>query len=143
MKNRFNINEEEKNRIRGLHNTNKQLKEQWSVVEMEEVDVNEREQYMNEDELSSEELTARRKDRQTRRIAMANKNKGILDKIAFGAKQLGGFVTSETSKSSYGSGDVTEIQTYINEAIDAYVEVSQVQRDEMGYNNTDGIELDD
>ena len=35
MKNRFNLNEEEKNRIRGLHDI-KLISEQWSEVEMEE-----------------------------------------------------------------------------------------------------------
>ena len=56
MKNKFEINEEEKNRIRGLHNIGKQLKEQWSEVKMEEEafdtkevqGLDEREQYLNE-----------------------------------------------------------------------------------------------
>ena len=35
MDNRFNLNEEEKNRIKGLHNI-KVIKEQWEEVEIEE-----------------------------------------------------------------------------------------------------------
>ena len=70
---------------------------------------------------------------QSRDAVFVDGQKAILDKLAIGAQSLREFVNNEYKPYGEGFRDLTEIQTYVNEKIDAYVEITKQARAKMGY----------
>ena len=86
MKNRFNITEEEKNRIKSLHNI-KLINEQWTEVEMEGEPQEVGEQTRNLDKVKSTD-SGSAKDNETAHEEFMTKLCGM-DIVAMGDKMVG------------------------------------------------------
>ena len=70
---------------------------------------------------------------QSRDAVFVDGQEDMLDDLALGAQNLTDFVKNEYKPYGEGFSDLTEIQTYVNEKIDAYVEITKQARAKMGY----------
>lgn len=147
MRNRFNIKESEKNRIRDLHGIGI-IKEQWTEIKLDEVqdEVVEgpKPDFLDLDKDGDKKepmkKAAKEVKEQSREAVFVEGQEDLLGNLSLGAKSLLDFIKNEHKPYGEGFLDLTDIQTHLNETIDAYVEITKQARADMGYNNPDEIQ---